>query len=160
MEGFTKLSEVDLVEDVNESTSVLVEEDGEVKRVPKSKIGAQADWNETDESKPSFILNKPTQFGGVTMYFKAYGGNYLYKKDNEGNLPTVFSEENAVTMDEFSSDFLTGGCIINNLDSTGKPVSSYGQVIYFAPYIGNTVAKVGVGNYSTILAGNYNFRAL
>ena len=158
MEGFTKLSEVNLVEDVNESTSVLVEENSEIKRVPKSKIGAQADWNEEDETKPSFILNKPSKLGGTVLYFRPYGISYLYNKDEEGNLPTTFSEDNAVTMDEFLNSFLTGGCIINELDSNNDIISVYRQVVYFTPYDSNKKANVGLAHASGISLSQFDFR--
>lgn len=56
---FTKLSEVPAVETVRNDLNVLVEQDGEIGKVAKTQIGAQADWNETDETSPAYILNKP-----------------------------------------------------------------------------------------------------
>lgn len=59
MAEFKKLSAVEMVESVDQTATVLIEEDGVIKRAPKSEIGAQADWAETDESSPAFIKNKP-----------------------------------------------------------------------------------------------------
>lgn len=56
---FKKLSAVEMVEAVDQATTVLIEKDGVIKRAPKNKIGAQADWTETDSSSPAFIKNKP-----------------------------------------------------------------------------------------------------
>lgn len=36
---FTKLSEVSLIQEVSENTNVLVEENGEIRRVPKTQVG-------------------------------------------------------------------------------------------------------------------------
>lgn len=74
---FVKVSNIDLVENPNEEANVLVEDGGDIKRVPKSAIGAQADWNETDDTNPAYILNKPTNLGGYAYYY--YYGYYLYK---------------------------------------------------------------------------------
>lgn len=58
MAEFKKLSAVEMVESVDQTATVLIEKDGVIKRAPKSEIGAQADWAETDESSPAFIKNK------------------------------------------------------------------------------------------------------
>jgi hypothetical protein len=56
---FKKLSAVEMVESVDQATTVLIEKDGVIKRALKNEIGAQADWTETDSSSPAFIKNKP-----------------------------------------------------------------------------------------------------
>lgn len=64
--AFIKLNEVTLVESAVEP-NILIEEDGEIKRLPAENFitpQTQADWNETDATKPSFILNKPESLGG------------------------------------------------------------------------------------------------
>lgn len=59
MAEFKKLSAVEAVTSVSDTASILIEEDGVIKRAPKDEIGAQADWTETNESSPAFIKNKP-----------------------------------------------------------------------------------------------------
>ena len=59
MAEFKKLSAVEMVQNVDQTTTVLIEKDGVIKRAPKNKIGAQADWTETNESSSAFIKNKP-----------------------------------------------------------------------------------------------------
>lgn len=76
---FTKLSEVALVDEPSLDANVMIEEGGKIKKVPKSKIGAQSDWNETDETSPAFILNKPeiSDSSKVTYLFAESAG-YKY----------------------------------------------------------------------------------
>ena len=56
---FKKLSAVEMVDAVDQDTTVLIEKDGVIKRALKNEIGAQADWAETDSNSPAFIKNKP-----------------------------------------------------------------------------------------------------
>ena len=68
---YKKLSEVDAVESVDSSVNLLVEQGSDIKKmnigdlpIPTGQV--QADWNEEDGTKPSFIKNKPdlSQVGG------------------------------------------------------------------------------------------------
>lgn len=64
--AYVKLNEVTLVDSATEP-NFLIEEGGEIKRLPSANIvtpQTQADWNETDATKASFILNKPESLGG------------------------------------------------------------------------------------------------
>lgn len=102
---YTRLSEVDLVNEMSEDTNVLIEKDGEIKRVPKSEVGAQADWNEKNEASPAFILNKPTSLGGYA-YYAAYG-SYIVKCE-EPVFPSNGISSSTVTASEFVEDFKSG----------------------------------------------------
>jgi hypothetical protein len=105
---FVKISDVDLVENPNESANVIVEDGGDIKRVPKSAIGAQADWNETDDKNPAYILNKPTNLGGYLYYY--YYGYYLYKCADAN-----FERGNVhVSQDEFEADYYSSPILLNN----------------------------------------------
>lgn len=108
---FVKLNEVDLVEEPNEGANVIIEEDGEIKRVPKTAIGAQADWNETDETNPAFILNKPTRIGGYLYY--CYTDYTLYKCEDH-NFNT--EEAKVVTKEEFEADYYSNPILFLNSD--------------------------------------------
>ena len=58
---YKKINEVTLVETATDH-NVLIEEGGEIKRIPASNISipqVKSDWNETDATSPAFILNKP-----------------------------------------------------------------------------------------------------
>lgn len=67
--AYIKLNEVALVETAVEP-KILIEENGEIKRISAENIAApqvQSDWNETDASKASFILNKPESLGSKVI---------------------------------------------------------------------------------------------
>ena len=71
----TKLSEVEVIESpVN--PNFIIEDEGEIKRIPPEAITpsqVQADWDETDTSSPAYILSKPESLGGgggeIVYYF-------------------------------------------------------------------------------------------
>lgn len=65
--NFTKLSETPIVESTKVTPNILVEDNGDIKRISADRISANqinADWNETDSSSPAFIMNKPESLGG------------------------------------------------------------------------------------------------
>lgn len=75
----TKLSEVEVIESpVN--PNFIIEDEGEIKRIPPEAITpsqVQSDWDETDASSPAYILNKPENLGGggeVVYYYLSGGG--------------------------------------------------------------------------------------
>lgn len=99
---FKRLSDVDLVNEVSENANVLVEENGEIKKVSKVEIGPQADWNEENEASPAFILNKPTSLGGYA-YYAVYG--YYIARCEEPVFPQDGLSESTVTAEEFINDY-------------------------------------------------------
>ena len=69
--AYKKLAEVTLVESAAEP-NVLIEDSGDVKKIPASNLVAKqtrADWEETDPNSLAFILNKPdlSQTGGANV---------------------------------------------------------------------------------------------
>ena len=77
---FTKLSEVPILEkELSTDAHVLIENNNEIVRIPESKIkgsNTQADWNETDEDSPAFIMNKPSD--NIIVYYAPYPNTELY----------------------------------------------------------------------------------
>lgn len=69
---FKKLSAVEMVDAVDQDTTVLIEKDGVIKRALKNEIGAQADWAETDSNSPAFIKNKPECDLDIEVVFSYY----------------------------------------------------------------------------------------
>lgn len=132
---FTKLSEVPVTDNPTDEASVLVEESGEIKRTPKSAIGAQADWNETDETKSSFIVNKPEKLGGVRKFFVAYENNYIFETDDYTTTHNVADlvAEKAVTAKELEDAFMNATCLYANC-MNGSMSQRIGHIIFFAPY--------------------------
>lgn len=88
MAEFKKITEVEVVESVNAEDTVLIEQDGVAKRAPKGSIGAQSDWNETDESSPAFIKNKPDVSGGGVMWIHLHEGDVYIGKEKDEPLTT------------------------------------------------------------------------
>lgn len=109
---FTKLSDVTLADTIESSANVLIEENGEIKKVSKSAIGAQADWNETDETSPAYILNKPESLGGYKYYY--YYNYYLYKTNSATERPgNVGTTEKAISRTAFENDYYSSPIMIN-----------------------------------------------
>jgi hypothetical protein len=80
---FIKLSEVEKV-DTSYNASLLIEQNGEIKRLSTDNINfggsgnqVQADWNETDDTSPAFIANKPS-FNGERYSFSIASGGVYY----------------------------------------------------------------------------------
>lgn len=81
---FIKLSEVELV-GTPHNANLLIEEDGEIKRLSTDNINfggggqqVQADWNETDDTSPAYIANKPDiGLSNVVVYTLDSGGLFL-----------------------------------------------------------------------------------
>lgn len=80
MSNLKKITEVPVVEST-ENINLLANSNGSAVQVAANKIGAQADWNETDEASPAFIMNKPTSLGGGVVTYYIYNGIF----DLEGN---------------------------------------------------------------------------
>jgi hypothetical protein len=65
---YKKLTDVELVESAVEP-NLLIEDGGDIKKISASNIAdpqVKADWEETDETSPAFIMNKPdlSEVGG------------------------------------------------------------------------------------------------
>lgn len=88
--NFTKLSEAPIVDSTEVTPNILIEDDGDIKRISADDITTpqvNADWNETDVTSPAFILNKPEFIGGganVITYNLSYtpesGSIYQFSK--------------------------------------------------------------------------------
>lgn len=98
--AYIKLNEVEIVNSSIDS-NVLIEENGEIKRMPVENLAVsqvQADWNETDPTKPSFIMNKPESLGGGSggkvIVFSGSSGSYRDTNGNVVSAQTVIDEWN------------------------------------------------------------------
>ena len=68
---YKKLTDVALVESA-ETPNILIEDDGDIKKISASNLvtpQTKADWDETDPNSAAFILNKPdlSQAGGANV---------------------------------------------------------------------------------------------
>ena len=74
MADFKKLSEVDLTEEVSDTANVLIEEDGIIKRAPKTKVGGASSDSIiktaiiTSSAYISHVSNVASYAGGSTTY--------------------------------------------------------------------------------------------
>lgn len=74
MADFKKLSEVDLVEEVSNTANVLIEEDGQIKRASKTKVGGAGSDSViktaiiTSSAYDSHISNVAPYVGATTTY--------------------------------------------------------------------------------------------
>jgi len=118
---YTKLSEVEILESPS-SPNILVEDNGEIVRVPSSNLTTsaaqvQADWNETDSDSPAFILNKPdlSSSGGSDSGVETI--KYYYA--GQSDIITVYADADHTTI-------LDSGNLYNNFIS-GKRVILIGE---------------------------------
>ena len=99
MANLKSIVDLPVAESVENATLIVVE-GGVAKQVPASEVGAQADWNEADETSPAFIKNKPS-------LNSSGGGCFVY---SAGKIPTVghlelFSDEDMSDMQAYSNLF-------------------------------------------------------
>lgn len=147
---FSKLSEVPVTDAPTNEANVLIEDGGEVKRTPKSAIGAQANWDETDETSPAFIMNKPTSMGGYKYYF--YSGYYLYRVNSATESPVNVGADYAISQEAFEADYYSAPIMLNGLSMIPAPCAWYGDysgVQYFG-------AK-SLANTNTFVVKNINW---
>lgn len=94
----TKITDLP-VSNTAENAKLIANVNGQATQIPASTVGAQPDWNETDETKPAFILNKPETSPGYIHYrlsnYSRKMGEYdvcIITKDDGKNLVTNISE--------------------------------------------------------------------
>lgn len=95
---YTKLNEVALVELATEP-NFLIEDGGEIKRISAANVvtpQTQADWEETDPTKASYILNKPESLGGS-------GGKVITYTYNSGLLANGVATSAQEVLDEWNA---------------------------------------------------------
>ena len=122
-----KLSEEAMVDSVDSSINLMVEKDGEIRRMamtdlPQQEV-VQPDWEETNENNPSYIKNKPdlSSIGGGNASVEVY------------------------TFTNVSTGDLT--------DSSGAVVTA--QMAYDAMLSGTIRIKIGT-NICTVIGLEYN----
>ena len=124
--SYKKLADVTLVESAVEP-NVLIEDSGDVKKIPASNLVAKqtrADWEEKDPNSLAFILNKPdlSQAGGanVVTYTLASGALKLNGV--------------AVTAQSVIDEWKNGSILrIDETNSTGGSLSTVSNIKYTIP---------------------------
>lgn len=137
--SYKKLADVTLVESAVEP-NVLIEDSGDVKKIPASNLVAKqtrADWEETDPNSLAFILNKPdlNQVGGanVVTYTVASGALKLNGV--------------AVTAQSVIDEWKNGSILrIDETSSTGGSLGAVSNIKYTIP--GGVLGSTTIYYYS------------
>lgn len=128
----------------DENGNILTDENGNTLIAKGPEANHNPDWNETDESSPSFILNKPTGMGGVGNVCYVISGPYLYKTSN----PSEVSESNRVTnINACLNEYMTTGIMLHHLGNFDRNVGVYVPCLSFGLTTGcYNIACVTPGN--------------
>lgn len=112
---FIKLSEVEKVE-TSHNANLLIEEDGEIKRLSTDNINfggsgnqVQADWNETDDTSPAYIMNKPEISDGIIYISLDCGGAFVKSDGNYYTVNELKELWKAGARIRFDNNYRTGG---------------------------------------------------
>lgn len=149
-----KLSEVEVIESpVN--PNFIIEDEGEIKRIPPEAITpsqVQADWDETDTSSPAYILNKPESLGGsggeIVYYFLS--GDTLMEEATSAiaSKATVVDQWNTGARIRIRNSLngTISGDAIGVSYSLGSGAISSNVTLSYVPGGGTTVSTISVTN--------------
>ena len=147
--SYKKLADVTLVESAAEP-NVLIEDSGDVKKIPASNIVAKqtrADWEETDPNSLAFILNKPdlSQVGGANVVTYTVAGSALNLNGVAVTAQSVIDEwknGSILRIDETNST--TGGSLgaVSNIKYTMASGALSSTTIYY--YSNGTLASLTI----------------
>ena len=122
---YKKLADVTLVESATEP-NVLIEDSGDVKKIPASNLVAKqtrADWEETDPNSLAFILNKPdlSQTGGANVVTYTISGTKLWLNNAAATSQSVIDEwKNGSILRIDETNTISGGSLgaVSNIKYT------------------------------------------
>jgi hypothetical protein len=134
---FIKLSEVEVIE-TSKTANLLIEEDGEIKRLPASNFdttpNVQADWNETDDSSPAYIANKPESLGGGGEIIKFIMDSGTAKVNDvvwtTQDFKDAWDRGATLIYTRNGSSFVDEGKIVSAYFSLSSGTVSYGSLSY------------------------------
>ena len=125
--SYKKLADVTLVESAVEP-NVLIEDSGDVKKIPASNLVAKqtrADWEETDPNSLAFILNKPdlSQAGGANVV--------TYTISNTASGTKLWLNNAAATRQSVIDEWKNGSILrIDETNSTGGSLGAVSNIKY------------------------------
>ena len=147
--SYKKLADVTLVESAAEP-NVLIEDSGDVKKIPASNLVAKqtrADWEETDPNSLAFILNKPdsSQVGGANVVTYTVSGGVLKLNDVQVTRQSVIDEwknGSILRIDETTAS--SGGSLgaVSNIKYTVNSGILASTTIYY--YSNGTLASLTI----------------
>ena len=151
--AYKKLADVTLVESAAEP-NVLIEDSGDVKKIPASNLVAKqtrADWEETDPNSLAFILNKPdlSQAGGANVVTytisSTSSGTKLWLNNAAATSQSVIDEwKNGSILRIDETNTTTGGSlgVVSNIKYTIASGALFSTTIYY--YSNGTLASLTI----------------
>ena len=139
---FKKLSEVEVTDVADSSVNLIVETNDDIKKlnIGDLPIGQeQADWNEEDATKASFIKNKPdlSQVGGSGGKITIIDTHTYYASGIDVKTMTFADTGEAVTMAKLYEALLSGSVWFKTHfwgSGASSPNDQYYLIEYFAHY--------------------------
>ena len=151
--SYKKLADVTLVESAVEP-NVLIEDSGDVKKIPASNLVAKqtrADWEETDPNSLAFILNKPdlSQAGGANVITytisSTSSGTKLWLNNAAATSQSVIDEwKNGSILRIDETNTITGGSLgsVSNIKYTIVSGALSSTTIYY--YSNGVIASLTI----------------
>ena len=147
--AYKKLADVTLVESATEP-NVLIEDSGDVKKIPASNLVAKqtrADWEETDPNSLAFILNKPdlSQTGGANVVTYTVASGALKLNGVAVTRQSVIDEwKNGSILRIDGTNTTTGGSLgaVSNIEYTIVSGALSSATIYY--YSNGTLASLAI----------------
>ena len=147
--SYKKLADVTLVESAVEP-NVLIEDSGDVKKIPASNLVAKqtrADWEETDPNSLAFILNKPdlSQAGGANVVTYTISAGVLKLNGVSATAQSVIDEwKNGSILRIDETNNTVGGSLgaVSNIKYTIVSGALSSTTIYY--YSNGTLASLSI----------------
>ena len=147
--SYKKLADVTLVESAVEP-NVLIEDSGDVKKIPASNLVAKqtrADWEETDPNSLAFILNKPdlSQTGGANVVTYTISAGVLQLNGVSATAQSVINEwKNGSILRIDETNTTAGGSLgaVSNIKYTIVSGALSSTTIYY--YSNGTLASLAI----------------
>ena len=147
--SYKKLADVTLVESAVEP-NVLIEDSGDVKKIPASNLVAKqtrADWEETDPNSLAFILNKPdlSQAGGANVVTYTISAGVLKLNGVSATAQSVIDEwKNGSILRIDETNTTAGGSLgaVSNIKYTIVSGALSSTTIYY--YSNGTLASLAI----------------
>ena len=147
--SYKKLADVTLVESAVEP-NVLIEDSGDVKKIPASNLVAKqtrADWEETDPNSLAFILNKPdlSQTGGANVVTYTVASGALKLNGVAVTRQSVIDEwKNGSILRIDETNTVSGGSlgVVSNIKYTIASGALASTAIYY--YSNGTLASLSI----------------
>ena len=147
--SYKKLADVTLVESAVEP-NVLIEDSGDVKKIPASNLVAKqtrADWEETDPNSLAFILNIPdlSQTGGANVVTYTISAGVLKLNGVSATAQSVIDEwKNGSILRIDETNTTTGGSLgaVSNIKYTIVSGALSSTTIYY--YSNGAIASLTI----------------